>query len=198
MGEGYGVKYMHASAHPADLAVFAPWRGSAEHSELMLSFGHTAGYGILQRARHGGEIVVGKDGLPTPLWSLSDFDRDVMRKGLDGLAQILEAGGARRIYTTHAGWVSYEPGTASARVDARGRRRLRLGRRPGHARLVPPDGHGAHGKLARDRRVRPERRGLGCAQPVRGRRVGASDRPRREPDDQRGPPTGSPAAWPRS
>ncbi len=33
-----------------------------------------------------------------------------MRKGLDGLAQILEAGGARRIYTTHAGWVSYEPG----------------------------------------------------------------------------------------
>ena len=33
-----------------------------------------------------------------------------MRKGLDGIAQILEAGGARRIYTTHAGWVSYEPG----------------------------------------------------------------------------------------
>ena len=36
-----------------------------------------------------------------------------MRKGLDGLAQILEAGGARRIYTTHAKWVSYDPGEAS-------------------------------------------------------------------------------------
>ena len=35
MGEGYGVKYMHASAHPSDLAVFAPWRGAREHAELM-------------------------------------------------------------------------------------------------------------------------------------------------------------------
>jgi choline dehydrogenase-like flavoprotein len=110
LGEGYGVKYMHASAHPSDLAVFAPWRGASEHSELMQSLRYTGGFGILQRARDGGEIVVGKDGLPTPIWKLSDFDRGVMRKGLDGLAQILEAGGARRIYTSHAGWVSYDPG----------------------------------------------------------------------------------------
>ena len=110
MGEGYGVKYMHASFHPSDLAVFAPWRGAQEHFELMRNLPHTGGYGILQRARDAGEIVVGKDGLPTPVWSLSDFDRNIMRRGLDGIAQILEAGGARRIYTTHAGWVSYEPG----------------------------------------------------------------------------------------
>jgi choline dehydrogenase-like flavoprotein len=113
LGEGYGVKYMHASYQPGLLALFAPWRGSAEHFELMRSFPHTAAYGILQRARDAGEIVVGKDGLPTPIWHLSDFDRSVMRKGLDGLARILEAGGARRIYTTHAGWVSYEPGTTT-------------------------------------------------------------------------------------
>ena len=59
MGEGYGVKYMHASAHPSDLAVFAPWRGASEHSELMQSLRYTGGYGILQRARDGGEVVVG-------------------------------------------------------------------------------------------------------------------------------------------
>jgi choline dehydrogenase-like flavoprotein len=110
MGEGYGVKYMHASAHPSDLAVFAPWRSAAEHSELMQSLRYTGGFGCLQRARGAGEVVVGKDGLPAPIWNLSDFDRDVMRKGLDGMSQILEAGGARRIYTSHAGWVSYDPG----------------------------------------------------------------------------------------
>ncbi len=110
MGEGYGVKYMHASAHPSDLAVFAPWRSAAEHSELMQSLRHTGGYGILQRARDAGEVVVGSDGLPAPVWSLSDFDREIMRKGLDGITQILEAGGARRMYTSHAGWVSYDPG----------------------------------------------------------------------------------------
>jgi long-chain-alcohol oxidase len=110
MGEGYGVKYMHASAHPSDLAVFAPWRSAGEHSELMQSLRYTGGYGILQRARDGGEVVVGSDGLPAPVWNLSDYDRDVMRKGLDGISQVLEAGGARRIYTSHAGWVSYDPG----------------------------------------------------------------------------------------
>jgi choline dehydrogenase-like flavoprotein len=110
MGEGYGVKYMHASAHPSDLAVFAPWRSASEHSELMQSLRYTGGFGILQRARDAGEVVVGNDGLPAPIWHLSDFDRDVMRKGLDGMAQILEAGGARRMYTSHAGWVSYDPG----------------------------------------------------------------------------------------
>jgi long-chain-alcohol oxidase len=110
MGEGYGVKYMHASAHPSDLAVFAPWRSAGEHSELMQSLRYTGGYGILQRARDGGEVVVGSDGLPAPVWNLSDYDRDVMRKGLDGITQVLEAGGARRIYTSHAGWVSYDPG----------------------------------------------------------------------------------------
>ena len=110
MGEGYGVKYMHASAHPSDLAVFAPWRGAGESSELIQSLRYTGGYGILQRARDAGEVVVGDDGLPTPIWHLSDFDREVMRKGLDGMAQLLEAAGARRIYTSHAGWVSYDPG----------------------------------------------------------------------------------------
>jgi long-chain-alcohol oxidase len=109
MGEGYGVKYMHASAHPSDLAVFAPWRGASDHAELMQSLRYTGGFGILQRGRCAGEVVVGKDGLPAPVWSLSDFDRDVMRKGLDGMSQILEAGGARRIYTSHAGWISYDP-----------------------------------------------------------------------------------------
>ena len=109
MGEGYGVKYMHASAHPSDLAVFAPWRGASEHAELMQSLRYTGGFGALQRARDAGEVVVGRDGLPAPVWNLSDFDRDVMRKGLDGMSQVLEAGGARRIYTSHAGWISYDP-----------------------------------------------------------------------------------------
>jgi long-chain-alcohol oxidase len=115
MGEGYGIKYEHAATPPSILAIFAPWRGSRESAELMQSLRYTAGYGALQRARDGGEVVVGSDGLPTPRWSLSDFDRDVMRRGLDGAAQILEAGGARRIYSSHAGWVSYDPGSGGGR-----------------------------------------------------------------------------------
>jgi long-chain-alcohol oxidase len=115
LGEGYGIKYEHAATPPSILAIFAPWRGSRESAELMQALRHTAGYGALQRARDGGEVVVGPDGLPSPRWQLSDFDREVMRKGLDGAAQILEAGGARRVYSSHAGWVSYEPGKNGGR-----------------------------------------------------------------------------------
>jgi long-chain-alcohol oxidase len=115
MGEGYGIKYEQAATPPSILAIFAPWRGSRESAELMQSLRYTGGYGGLQRARDGGEVVVGPDGLPSPRWELSDFDRDVMRRGLDGAARILEAGGARRIYSSHAGWVSYEPGRDGGR-----------------------------------------------------------------------------------
>jgi long-chain-alcohol oxidase len=114
-GEGYGIKYEHAATPPSILAVFAPWRGARESAELMQALPYTAGYGLLQRARDAGEVLVGDDGLPTVRWALSDFDRDVMRKGLDGGAQILEAGGAKRIYSSHAGWVSYEPGVGGGR-----------------------------------------------------------------------------------
>jgi long-chain-alcohol oxidase len=115
MGEGYGVKYEHAANPPSLLAVFAPWRSAEHNAELMQSLNHTAGFGCLMRARDPGEIEIGSDGLPTPRWALSDFDRDNMRRAMDGAAQILEAGGAKRIYSSHAGWVSYEPGEDGAR-----------------------------------------------------------------------------------
>jgi long-chain-alcohol oxidase len=115
LGEGFGIKYEQAATPPSLLAVFAPWRGARESAELMQALRHTAGYGALQRARDAGEVAVGADGLPAPRWALSDFDRDVMRKGLDGAAQIFEAAGARRIYSSHAGWVSYEPGGKGGR-----------------------------------------------------------------------------------
>jgi long-chain-alcohol oxidase len=115
MGEGYGVKYEHAANPPSLLAVFAPWRSAEHNAELMQSLNHTAGFGCLMRARDGGEVEIGSDGLPSPRWALSDFDRDNMRKAMDGAAQILEAAGAQRIYSSHAGWVSYEPGRDGGR-----------------------------------------------------------------------------------
>jgi choline dehydrogenase-like flavoprotein len=115
MGEGYGVKYEHASNPPSLLAVFAPWRSAEHNAELMQSLRHTAGFGCLMRTRDGGEIVTGEDGLPVATWELSEFDRQNMRRAADGAAQILEAGGAKRIYSSHAAWVSYEPGEDGAR-----------------------------------------------------------------------------------
>jgi choline dehydrogenase-like flavoprotein len=110
MDDGYGVKYEHVATPPSILLSFAPWRGAAHNAELMQALPHTGGVGILLRDRDGGEVTVGRDGLPVVKWRLSDYDREHMRRGLEGAARLTEAMGAQRIYSSHAGWVAYDPG----------------------------------------------------------------------------------------
>lgn len=110
MDGGYGVKYEHVATPPSILLSFSPWRGGRHHAELMRALSHTAGVAVLLRDRDGGEVRVGKDGLPVVRWALSDYDRDHMRRGVEGAARLVEAMGARRVYSSHAKWVSYDPG----------------------------------------------------------------------------------------
>ena len=150
----------------------------------MQSLRYTAGYGALQRARDGGEVVIGGEGLPVARWALSDFDRDVMRRGLDGAAQILEAGGARKVYSSHAGWVSYEPGAATAAAS-------RCSRRPTAAAGAQAQvtlgsfhlmGTARMGSSREDSVCDSDGEAWDVRGPVRGRRRGAADRPGGEPD----------------
>jgi choline dehydrogenase-like flavoprotein len=59
-------------------------------------------------------------------YKLSRFDADHLRTGIDGAAQILEAAGALRIFSSQSKLVSYEPGGGGRRerfmadVDAAG------------------------------------------------------------------------------
>jgi long-chain-alcohol oxidase len=77
---------------------------------------HAGGVGILLRDRDGGEVRVGRDGEPVVRYGLSDFDLGHMRIGVDGAAQILEAAGARRIFSSQSKWVSYDPGVKGDRA----------------------------------------------------------------------------------
>jgi choline dehydrogenase-like flavoprotein len=110
MDDGYGVKYEHVPIPPSILLSFSPWRGGAHSAELMRALPFTGGVGVLLRDRDGGEVRVGRDGLPIVRWRLSDYDRDHMRRGVEGAARITEAMGAKRIYSSHAKWVGFEPG----------------------------------------------------------------------------------------
>jgi choline dehydrogenase-like flavoprotein len=112
---GYGVKYETAAIHPSLLIGFAPWRGGAHHADIMQGLAHSTPIGVLLRDRDGGEVRVGRDGQPVVRYRLSDFDIGHARVGLDGAAQILEAAGARRIFSAHARWVAYEPGVRGSR-----------------------------------------------------------------------------------
>ncbi|MEA2391495.1 MAG: hypothetical protein QOK31_1604 [Solirubrobacteraceae bacterium] len=111
----YGVKYETAAAHPHLLLPFAPWRGARPHHELVQALSHSVPIGILLRDRDGGQVKVSKDGEPVVTYALSEFDAGHIRAGYDGAAQILEAAGARRIYSSQSKWVSYDPGVSGSR-----------------------------------------------------------------------------------
>ncbi len=118
--DGYGLKYETAAEHPHLFMPFGPWRGSRHHFGLMEALSSTIPIGVLLRDRDGGEVRVGKDGEPVVRYKLSEFDAGHLRTGIDGAAQLLEAAGARRIFSSHAGWVAYEPGRAGSREQFMG------------------------------------------------------------------------------
>jgi long-chain-alcohol oxidase len=110
-GRGYGVKYEHVAIPPSILLSFSPWRGGRQHAELMQALPYTAGCGVLLRDHGVGEVRTGRDGEPIVRYRLAPADVDHMRRGVRGAAQIVEAMGARRVFSSQSKWVAYEPGT---------------------------------------------------------------------------------------
>ncbi|MEA2398061.1 MAG: hypothetical protein QOK25_1617 [Thermoleophilaceae bacterium] len=115
LDSGYGLKYESAPVHPGLLVAFSPWRDARQHADLMRALPHTVPVGILLRDRDEGEVRVARDGNPIVRYRLSDYDTGHVRAGLDGAAQILEAAGARRIFSSHSRLVGYEPGRRGSR-----------------------------------------------------------------------------------
>lgn len=110
---GYGVKYETAAIHPSLLVVFSPWRGASAHARIMEALPSSVPIGVLLRDRDGGEVRVGRDGHPTVRYRLSAYDTGHVRRGVEGAAEIHEAAGAQRIFSSHAREVAYRPGTGS-------------------------------------------------------------------------------------
>ncbi len=115
LDDGYGLKFETAPMHPHLMIPFSPWRGASHNLQLLEGLTNTIPIGVLLRDRDGGEVRVGRDGEPIVRYRLSDFDAGHLRTGIDGAAQLLEATGARRIFSSHSKWVSYDPGQSGSR-----------------------------------------------------------------------------------
>jgi long-chain-alcohol oxidase len=121
----YGVRYETAPVHPGLLGAALPWDGARESLELARRLPRLVPIFPLVRDRDAGEVVVGRDGEPIARYRLSRYDLRHLRVGFAGAARILEAAGARRIFSTHAQPVVWEPGRGGvgrflAEADARG------------------------------------------------------------------------------
>lgn len=106
----YGVKYETTAQQPVIAVAVLPWREPEHCRSLLGKLSNTTAIGVLLRDRDGGRITLDREGNPVPHYALSEFDRGHLRSGFIGAARILEAAGARLIFSPHAKWCSYEPG----------------------------------------------------------------------------------------
>jgi len=106
----YGVKYETTALQPVIAMAVMPWREPRDYRARMEQLRRTTAIGVLLRDRGEGRVKTDREGHPVTSYSLSDYDRRHMQHGFRGAAQILEAAGARRIYSPHAKLCSYEPG----------------------------------------------------------------------------------------
>jgi choline dehydrogenase-like flavoprotein len=72
------------------------------------------GIGVLLRDRGGGTVTLDPRGNPVAHYTLSQFDLLHLRHGFISAARILEAAGARTIFSPHAKWCAYEPGRSGS------------------------------------------------------------------------------------
>jgi long-chain-alcohol oxidase len=110
MTGNYGVKFETTALQPVIAMAPLPWRTPEQFRGLMEKFVNTSAIGVLVRDRDGGRVKIDSEGNPVSSYSLSEFDRAHMRTGFCGAARILEAAGAKLIYSPHAKYCSYEPG----------------------------------------------------------------------------------------
>jgi long-chain-alcohol oxidase len=112
---GYGLKYETAPVHPGVLAAFGPWHDAAQSRRLLERLPQLSGIGVLLRDRSEGEVRATRAGDPRVTYGLTAFDVRHIRAGVDGAARILEAAGAREIFSSHARWTAYAPAAATRR-----------------------------------------------------------------------------------
>ena len=110
----FGVKYETTSLQPVVAMAALPWREPGDFRARMEQLRRTSAIGVLVRDRGEGRVTIDREGHPVTSYSLSDYDRRHMQLGFRGAAQILEAAGARRIYSPHARLCSYQPGKSGS------------------------------------------------------------------------------------
>ena len=127
LDRGYGFKFETVPIHPSLAALAFPWESARGHRALMERLPNVAVAGILLRDREGGRVTVDREGHPVVSYRVSPYDATHLRQAITAAAELLEAAGAREIWTPQSRWVAYRPGEGpgararwAGRVDAAG------------------------------------------------------------------------------
>ncbi|WP_054815725.1 GMC family oxidoreductase N-terminal domain-containing protein [Nocardia arizonensis] len=117
LDNGYGVIYETGPLHPGMMIGFMNWRGAQHHRRAMLDLSRTVAVGVITRDRDHGTVTIDRGGEAVVKYRISDFDAAHLHVGVGGAARILEAAGAKRIFSGHQAGAEYEPGVRGSHAE---------------------------------------------------------------------------------
>ncbi|MFD2785794.1 FAD-dependent oxidoreductase [Hymenobacter rubripertinctus] len=100
-GTNFGAKLETPPAHPGLMSMVLPWCSGRQHKELMRQAAHIGSFIVLTRDRDGGRVRVDKNGQALIDYSLSEFDRNHLLRGVRAAADIHVAAGAGTVLLPH-------------------------------------------------------------------------------------------------
>lgn len=101
LDDGYGVSLQTAPVHPGIAALVLPWADGLQHKRMMLNLAHLTNIIVITRDRFGGQVRLRRDGSPVIHYTLSDYDRAHLQRGLLASLNIHRAAGAVEIGSSH-------------------------------------------------------------------------------------------------
>ena len=111
---GWGPIFETVPLHPGAWAMAMSWR-SARHQRAVMDQYRNVGFcAALSRDASAGRVKIGRDGQPRIDYKLTTDDERRIAEGVAQTARIIEAAGARKIYSFHKESPSYVPGLPGA------------------------------------------------------------------------------------
>ena len=111
---GYGPTLETGPAHPGAWASILPWVDARSHRDLMTEYAYTSVVGFPSRERGSGRVKIDRRGTPRVEYRVPPDDERRVAEGVVAAGKVLEAAGARRVFTVHHDPISYVPNGSSA------------------------------------------------------------------------------------
>ena len=108
--DNYGPIFETVPVHPGAGSFVVPWTSAAGYREGMTDFRKLGFTAVLPRDKGRGTITLDKMGTPKVDYALSAGDKRRLLEGAINAGKVMEAAGARMVYTLHHDPIAYAPG----------------------------------------------------------------------------------------
>lgn len=111
---GWGPIFETVPVHPGWWSTALHWTSAEHHRSLMDDYRKIGFCAVLPRDTTPGRVRIGRNGRPRISYKLRHDDERRIAEGVVNAAKVLDAAGAREIYSPHPGFLSYGAGAPGA------------------------------------------------------------------------------------